>query len=208
MNKYYGAPPEILGDFHLECPEFMYYVYLPISIPDDAAIPKNLMWTCPLIATAIDDYERTMEVADEMYVYITVKHMFIPAGTIPNRPGWHIDGFGTEDINYIWCNNTPTEFCVQEFNLSDDHDLSMKQMGMQARSENIVTYGVNKLLRLDNSVVHRVATAQESGVRTFVKVSISKEQYRLKGNSHNYLLDYNWEMLDRESTRNCPQGRK
>ena len=41
--------------------------------------------------------------------------------------------------------------------------------------------------------------------RTFFKLSFSKDKYDLKGNSHNYLFDYNWEMRERKENRNIPQ---
>lgn len=42
-------------------------------------------------------------------------------------------------------------------------------------------------------------------VRTFVKVSISRDKYDLIGNSHNHLLQYDWPMRPRALTRNPPQ---
>ncbi len=74
----------------------------------------------------------------------------------------------------------------------------------QARSENIRTYPVNTLLRLDQYVIHRVAPNAAPGYRAFVKISVSKARYNLKGNAHNYLLNYEWEMHSRDATRNHP----
>lgn len=36
------------------------------------------------------------------------------------------------------------------------------------------------------------------------KNHVSRDQYNLKGNSHNYKFDYKWEMKDRETARNHP----
>ncbi len=198
MLKQYNAPTA-LGEFKLDCPEFMYVQYMPIVIPRKdlgqkaprtLEIPQNLEWIWDLICE--------ISITSEDYVYVTAKHMWVEAGCNPNRPGWHIDGFGTDDVNYIWYSSSPTEFCVQEFDLSDDDSESMIQMSEQVNENNIVTYPNNTLLKLDNTVVHRV------GFRTFVKISVSKSQYRLKGNAHNYLFDYNWDMLDRNVCRNNP----
>ena len=42
--------------------------------------------------------------------------------------------------------------------------------------------------------------------RTFIKVSFSDQKYNLKGNTHNYLFDYEWDMIDRSVSRNDPTG--
>lgn len=44
------------------------------------------------------------------------------------------------------------------------------------------------------------------GMRSFFKISVSTHRYDLLGNSHNYLLDYSWPMLDRQTLRNQPSG--
>jgi hypothetical protein len=137
-------------------------------------------------------------------MYLTAKHMYVTPQRIFNRPGWHIDGFGTDDINYIWSSHAPTEFCVQEFDLSEDCDESMAQMEAQALPENILDYGVNMVLRLDNKVVHRVPRTCEPGFRTFVKLSISSHKYNLEGNARNYLFNYDWPMEPRREGRNHP----
>lgn len=200
----YGKAPKVVGKFEVECPEFQHVVYMPVAMANSPGIfiPKHLEWAKSLVYAAIMD----AEVGLEAYVYLTVKHCFVTKGQYPNRPNWHSDGFGSSDLNYVWCNSTPTEFCVQPFNLSNDHTQSMIEMEQQAKAENIVTYPVNTLLRLDSGVIHRVAPVEEDGIRTFVKVSISEQQYKLKGNAHNYLFDYNWQMQDRQFQRNCPLG--
>ena len=193
----YGTAPKICGTFDLVPSEFVYCQYLPIRIPGMGwAVPEHLEWVAPLLHDVSICYSTD-------HVYLTARHMWCTAESA-NRPGWHSDGFGTDDINYIWYDANPTEFCVQHFALSDDHELSMLEMERQARPENIVTYPVNTLLRLDQSVIHRVAPNAKPGYRTFVKISVSKSRYNLKGNAHNYLLDYEWEMHDRQDGRNHP----
>lgn len=75
----------------------------------------------------------------------------------------------------------------------------------QAKKENEVIYPNNTLLRLNQFQIHKVFPGTQLGLRTFVKVSFSKDKYDLKGNSVNHLLDYNWNMRDREVERNIPQ---
>ncbi len=83
--------------------------------------------------------------------------------------------------------------------------MSINQMNAQTKPENNFTYDDNTLLRLDQFVIHKASDTPYKGVRTFVKISFSKDKYDLEGNSHNYLLNYNWTMRPRQNYRNIPQ---
>lgn len=196
---YYGMPPLIVGSVRLVPQEMCFVQYLPILIPGSGmAIPTNLLWTLPLINKVVDPL--ALGLGD--HVYLTVKHLYVTPSNMGNRPGWHTDGFGSEDVSYVWCNKFPTEFCIQEFLLSDDHDKSLIEMESQVTDKSvIITYPENTILRLDKYNVHRVPKHGE-GYRTFVKVNTSKDRYNLIGNAHNYLLDYNWNMVERNPSRN------
>ncbi len=137
-------------------------------------------------------------------VYITAKTLWVENGFSGNRPGWHVDGFGSNgDLNYIWYNENPTEFAVQNFkNISDNDEQSMLDMALQIDYKNIVTYPREHILRLDEGVVHRVNHDVKKCVRTFIKISVSKHQFNLAGNSHNYMIPYKWDMIEREEKRN------
>ena len=201
--------PQILGKFELTCPEMMFVQYMPICMPRQGIrIPANLNWMLPLLHEVVyneDSLKECFWEPDDRYIYLTAKHMYVEAGTCPNRPGWHIDGFGTDDVNYIWSDTLPTLFCIQDFDLSEDHVESMRDMEEQVRYENVTQFGANRLIRLDQTNVHCVQRAIYSGgMRTFVKISISKERYNLKGNAHNYLFNYHWQMQERSDCRNHP----
>ncbi|MNQ74242.1 hypothetical protein D3C85_889960 [compost metagenome] len=193
----YGAAPKVLGEFDLEPSEFCYVQYLPIALPrSEIAIPPNLLWVKPLL-DCVD-----ISVID--HVYLTVKCMFVSGTDCGNRPGWHSDGFGTDDLNYIWCDRSPTEFAIQPFKLSADCSISMQEMEDQFIQGTEVVYPPKTLLLLDQGVIHRTPTYCEPGYRTFVKISISKHRYNLKGNAHNHMLNYDWEMVERNVERNHP----
>jgi hypothetical protein len=70
-----------------------------------------------------------------------------------------------------------------------------------ASSGPIVTYPDKHLLRLDESVIHRVAENFTSGMRTFVKVSVSEHRYDLEGNSVNHTFP-SWTYAPRGVERN------
>jgi hypothetical protein len=202
----YGIAPEVVGEFVTPDCELTYTLYMPISLSGGpVTIPKHLAEYEPLVWSALN---HEGDRANGKYVYLTVKRLWVEPGCIGGRPGWHTDGFGTDDVNYIWCDFDPTEFCVQPFDLSDDHEVSMRQMEEQARQDNIRTYGALNILRLDARHVHRCPVNVTPGYRTFARVSISADRYDMIGNARNHDLDYNWIMYPRGTVRNDVSARK
>lgn len=202
--SYYGAPPTVVAknipvDLLKDRVELGFTQYLPIKMAgalESFHIPPALNWIKRFIPH-LDFCPHTD------YIYVSAKHLFVTPDNMGNRPGWHTDGFGSADVNYIWSDSFPTQFCLQEFELTEDHVKSLQELSEQALDENIVEYGVNAFVRIDCWNVHRPPVAG-TGFRTFLKFSISKNQYNLQGNSHNYLIDYDWEMVPRSAIRNHP----
>lgn len=202
----YSPAPTVLGQYQIDCRELMFVQYMPIIMPGYAErLPRNLACFQPLLEAIISE-DRKPWFDDGEYAYLTAKRLFVGPNCLGNRPGWHTDGFGTDDINYIWSDSMPTEFCVQNFDLSDDHEDSLLQMEVQAFNWNIQTLPVGSLLKLDRRMVHRAPHPVIEGYRTFVKISVSRERYNLIGNAHNYLFDYDWPMVERQVARNHPIG--
>jgi hypothetical protein len=205
----YGSLPKPLGPYAVDNPEMMLYQYLPIKFADQRYVKYEKRLKCfdQLIDHICCDFAMTFgqKAFDESYIYITAKHMYVSPHQSFNRHGWHSDGFGTDDINYIWSDKFATVFNQSHFQLSKDEQHSMLQMAQQARESNIVIYDNGMLLRLDQFNIHRVARNEYGAFRTFLKVSFSKDRYDLQGNSHNDLLDYHWLMKPRQVQRNVPQ---
>ena len=205
MKTVYSKEPRIIGKFDIKCTEMMFVQDMPVAM-------KGTGVRLPIYLECFQDivHAACMQGRDDVgqCVYLSAKRMFVAPGVNYNRPGWHIDGYGTDDLNYIWYDSNPTEFCVgQEFTLSEDHALSMQQMEWQAYQENIKIYPCGSLLELDNTIVHRVAEVKYPHMRTFAKVSISRNKYNREGNAHNYLFDYDWEMVPRALNRNDPAAK-
>lgn len=202
----YGAGPKVIGHIPLHNPEMMFYLYLPIKMNDgiDIRVPERLQYARPLIEAVISDASEALPDFDDHYIFLTAKTLYVEQGSPGNRPGWHADGYGSHgDLSYIWHDMNPTEFAEQEFvDIPDDDFESMVAMEKQIKPECIVTYPDCTLLRLDESVVHRVNPIVNRGVRTFIKLSVSRHRYNLAGNSHNYLFDYDWELHNRGDVRN------
>lgn len=203
----YGEAPIVIDNICIPDEELVFCLYMPVRLADSEviSIPRHLSGYAPLVYSALT---HEGDSADGKYVYLTVKRLWVERGFMGGRLGWHTDGFGTADVNYIWTDADPTEFCIQPFDLSDGHVLSMKQMEEQALPENIVQYQPLDFIRIDARHVHRCPENPSSGYRTFARVSISSDRYDMSGNAHNYGLDYNWIMNPRGPVRNDTAVRK
>lgn len=204
----YGHAPETVGVYDLDFTEYMHYMYLPVSLPDSRgviALPPRLEFARKMITDAIV-MERIEKRTEWAYIYVTARRGYATPGNPLNRPGWHADGFGTEDINYVWTDAFPTLFAEQRFeSISAEHGASMTQFEAQIAAGFVTTYPDRTLLRLDPFVIHAAPEIPTpGGERSFFKVSFSNDRYNLIGNSHNHLLDYDWPMYSREQLRNDP----
>ena len=204
----YGKEPTNLGTLNMNPEEHMNYLYLPLKLADMSTlytkfIPERLRYANMFIYKALSDYGNI----SDHYVYLTAKTLWVDKATPGNRPGWHCDGFGSNgDVNYIWFNMNPTQFFTTEDPIAG---VPTDDAAMLEYIENIIDLdavwdgNINTIYRLDEAVIHRVNPVRQAGIRTFLKLSISKHKYNLKGNSHNYLLNYCWHMYDRAENRNC-----
>lgn len=207
----YGEPPKVLDFFDIDCSEMMFYQYLPIKMIGETVPVYEPRLKCfdKLVGSSCCDFigEYGLDNYVNSYVYLTAKHMYQFPNASFNREGYHSDGFLSDDINYVWSDQYPTIFNTGDFNITLDNDaLSMLEMTEQSKIENEITYENNRLLRLNQFNIHKVAPIDKAGMRTFVKISMSKDKYDLIGNSHNFLIDYQWEMKHRKVERNQPQS--
>lgn len=204
----YGKLPTDLGLIDLSPTEMMFWLYCPIMTPRRwVTLPPNLKHFKPIVEAALrHEDEVNYGAFEDGYVYLTAKTLWITEGCVGNRPGWHSDGFGTSDVNYIWYDRAPTEFLSldEPVPLSEDCRQSMVEMEALAAGHEPVVFPDKHLLRLDPSVIHRSPVIFEAGLRTFVKVSLSNDRYDLAGNSINHALDLDWDLTPRKVERNHP----
>ena len=207
-QKLFNGRPALIGTFPLDIDEMMFYLYLPIKMKGDVhwKIPPRLKVFKTLIIESIKDLIETKghQHFQDNYIYISAKNLFVTPDNVGGRPGYHIDGFMTDDLSYIWCDKAPTIFNSGDFILTLDHAQSMIEMELQTRKEKEYTMNNFDLLRIDNTVVHRTPDIAKPGMRCFFKLNVSKEKYNLKGNSHNYEFEYDWNLHDRSEVRNEP----
>lgn len=204
----YGAAPIDLGPIDISPVEMMFWLYCPVKLAGSLEIvtPPNLAGFAPIVdAVKADCSDRWLE----SNVYLTAKTLHVTPENRGNRPGWHSDGFLTDDLNYIWSDTNPTLFWVSDkpVAFSSDHLASMAEMELVAEAdrENHCVFPDRHLLRLDQSIIHRVSDFKEPAIRTFVKVSVSKHEYRLSGNSVNHALKTGWKYESRAENRNAPE---
>ncbi len=210
----YGEAPKNLGQFDFDTSEMMFWLYCPIKLPNGRrCLPDNLKKFDKFVQYCIEDLinEFGIDRWENSYVYLSAKSMHVSKEAQGNRLGWHSDGFLTNDLNYIWCDLNPTVFFESDerLKLPADHTQSARVMdiALEEFPEHHKRYPTKTLLRLDQTVLHKVEPNAQSGVRTFLKLSISDKPYALKGNSINHGLHTGFDYQDRQPERNCPQGR-
>ena len=204
----YGDLPKVLGIAKVNVDEMLFYQYLPIKLRHtNIVLEERLYGLTSILYDVIGDFKQEfgIEEYNNNYCYLTIKKMYQKDGCSFNRNGYHSDGFLTNDINYIWCDKNPTIFNTTNFDLTLDDNISISEMAHQADKNKEKFYPENTLLRLNQYNIHKVSEVKELTLRTFIKVSFSKDKYDLKGNSINYKLGYNWEMRERNQERNIPQ---
>lgn len=197
--------PIKLGVHDVRVPEMQFTQYMPIKLAGEQYTPSNLpgrVWPAHTLVERVSKFFGGFGRDD--YVYLTVKRLWVPAGQTANREGWHIDGYGSDDLNFIWCDSIPTEVAIQNMELSDDHAVSLQQMATEVQEEHVHALCANTLYMLNDQIIHRCAVAGRGQMRTFIKISVSSNMYNLEGNAINEKLVYNWGTIPRDIERNHP----
>lgn len=156
-------------------------------------IPYNLE---PFVNQVISDiYRLSANLYDDdwtKYCYLTIKRYYIQPNSLGNREGWHIDGFKSDQENFLWsdCDATPTEVALGGFELTNDHNASLGEMNTQASKMFQHQLDSFRLYEMDKDCVHRPTynNTDKAVLRTFVKVTYSKELFNCFGNAWNYKL--------------------
>lgn len=204
--KIYGTAPIDVGLVDIAPSEMLFWLYCPIKLPNslNIVVPPNLRQFADIIEACWQDCDD--ETWHARYVYLTAKTIWVTNENPGQRRGWHADGFMTDDINYIWYDSEPTVFWApSELRaFPQEHRASMLEMEHAAAvwPEACRTYPVKHLLRLDQTVIHRVGDFEKSGMRSFVKLSVSRHPFNLVGNSINHELAPDWNYAQRSVERN------
>lgn len=156
----------------------------------DLALPKDLEWTRTMIEEATWSQER-MNIF-QPFCYLTVRHgIQMP---VRDQEEWHVDGFSTQithlpEQNYIWCDNNPTEYADQSFNVPMDFDPDLHNVNWllqdQVLDACIKKVEVGAMYCFDPYVLHRRATIEGPVHRTFIRVSFTPIEIADKNNTPN-----------------------
>lgn len=219
MDKRYGAPPIKVAEFpDVDLQEVMYYLYLPVKFPGirGRRYPDNIQQVIPLVDTAIRWAAARGRDVTKDYAYVSARKGWATPDNPLNRPGWHADGFGTDDINFVWWIGAGTRFAVGDFGSvpeshtdslhhfeqQADRAMTYERIGLRGDVKIITNYPAKTLYAIDPFVVHATPLIEKGEWRQYVKVSLSTHRYNLENNSHNYLFDYDWPLFGREEVRN------
>lgn len=142
----------------------------------------------------------------DYYAYLTLKRMYVQPNSVGNREGWHIDGFLSDQKNFIWSDSDamPTEVCRGKFTLTEDHEESLEEMLHQASSGFIEQLKTGRLYSMGQNCVHRPSRndTNQAVLRTFVKLTYTRELFNGFGNAWNYKLPHIKPSKQRSDCRN------
>jgi hypothetical protein len=202
-------PKGLYTEYDTENLEFCNIVYMCIKQAGSSeySIPNNLK---ELVHSVISDiYTLSPELYDNdwtKYCYLTIKKMYVQPNSYGNREGFHIDGFLSDQENFIWsdCEATPTEVSIGKFELSNNHETSLAEMMVQASYNFTEQLKPFNLYDMNQNVVHRPTEnlTNEAVLRTFIKVTYSKELFNCVGNAWNYKLPHIKPTVKRNQSRN------
>lgn len=202
-------PNGVVSNYNVETLEHCNIVFMCIKQKgcSEYQIPDNLQY---LVSDVLSDiYRLSPHLYDDdwtKYCYLTIKRSYIQPNTLGNRQGFHIDGFKSDQENFIWSDHsaTPTEVAIGNFLLTNDHDKSLIEMNEQASKFFKNQLKPNTLYEMNQECVHRptVNNLNVAVLRTFIKITFSKDLFNCFGNAWNYKLPHMKPTTFRNETRN------
>lgn len=200
---------EAVGTVEIDVALGTKYLYLPISLKGspEITLPLDIRYNTGLLAMIFNCLQSFGDIENK-YVYLSLERSMVAKGKTQKRPGFHCDGYLTEDSNFLWANTLPTQFLLGNYIVyGNHHDTSLFDIYAKENIGNIYPAGIKEIIRTGPTDIHAATknTHFKEVDRTFAKISISDDRYNLKGNSINTELEYDWKMYDREAVRNHPQ---
>jgi hypothetical protein len=138
----------------------------------------------PWITSCLQTAEKVCADVAQRYVYLTVDNKPNESGQTQRAGGWHIDGLQGDEVStkaktcfqFLWVNNTPTEFCPQPFE-TDHINLSkinvFNALAKQVDNSNNITIKPNHTYLMHCYHVHRATQAEQTGERLFLRLYLS-----------------------------------
>lgn len=209
LNIHSKIPRGVVANYDVDELEYCNIVYMCIKQKgcSEYQIPHNLEYLTNMVLS--DIYRLSPNLYDDdwtKYCYLTIKKGYITPNNVGNREGFHIDGFKSDQENFIWsnCDKTPTEVAVGNFLLTDDHNEALIEMERQVSKCFKHQLSTNVLYEMDQNCVHRPTynKTNEAVLRTFIKITFTQELFNCFGNAWNYKLPHIKPTKHRLDTRN------
>lgn len=206
------SKPKDCGPVTVSSEEMCFIQDMPVKLighdVDCIQIPQRCAWAAQIVTAAVTEEQGRGQRLKDWYIYLTMKVLYVTPYNKGTREGWHCDGYGSDDVHYLWSDALPTEFFVGQIQAPFDRSQALGCFGDSLRGVTD-TWMPNRshLVRSDSGCIHRVSVEPYSGIRSFVRVGFSRSRFNLFGNAHNELLDYQWDMVPRTASRNDPAHR-
>ncbi len=167
-------------------------------------LPEEWAGLAPLISNIIAQEHTTNPNWVNYNTYITVDCSKVTPSQQQRHGGLHVDGFQGSRIdpktkitrNYVMTTNGGTRFYPQRFIVADENEFNVFQ-GFDIQAERFETAEENMVYFMDAYTVHESGFAERKGIRAFLRVSYDLKKFDRAGNTHNSMLDYEWDMVAR-----------
>ena len=197
--------PEIntssLGGYHQRCLDMP----IRLSGQKEYRIPEEWSALLPMLRDVITtEHVHNPNVLD-YHTYITVDSKMVEPDEQQRHGGLHVDGFQGARIdpktkitrNYVVTTNGGTQFYPQPFIVVDEKKYNVFQ-GFDLQAKDYVIAKEDTVYFMDAYTVHESGIASRKDIRSFLRVTYDLKKFDRLGNTHNSMLDYNWDMADRK----------
>ncbi len=155
-------------------------------------------------------------------VYLTIDQRPVMPGESQRRTGWHGDSYinietriealhnkimiETDSI-YLVSDCIPTQFCAGPFPFKsldpNETEQVLHHFETTAKDKEVITYPPYTLVRMGPECIHRVGLNLLNTItlRTFLKITFSRQILNREGNGLNPLFDVNWPMYPRSAEK-------
>lgn len=203
-----GRAPEQLPDVDLSSLQQKYprCLDMPLRLAGDAeyAVPNEWTGLLPLVSQLIQVEHTHNPNWVEYNTYMTVDCKHVEPEEQQRHGGLHVDGFQGARINpkhritrnYVMTTNGGTRFYPQPFTVVDETKFNVFQ-GFDLQAKDYIVAEENKAYFMDAYTVHESGIAERAGLRTFLRLTYDVKIFDRAGNTHNSMLDYNWDMVAR-----------
>jgi hypothetical protein len=204
----HGLPyplPEIstvpLNGYHQRCLDMP----IRLSGQSEYRIPEEWSALLPMLRDVIaTEHTHNPNVLD-YHTYITVDSKMVEPDEQQRHGGLHVDGFQGERIdpktkitrNYVVTTNGGTRFYLQSFIVVDEKKYNVFQ-GFDLQAKDYMVAKENIVYFMDAYTVHESGIASRKDIRSFLRVTFDLKKFDRLGNTHNLMLDYNWDMEERK----------